>query len=310
MAFVLLNYAWLWTWRFVLSGATATAWTALCVWLFIVLWTPTDRNPRNVGSSWDAGSSWMGCLDQRCWPYKGVSESSVSLTPVTPIYSRITIREEAEANRYGYLKGSFRPYNHPSGLTKLTYTLELEPIADANPDPKQVSLQDQKRQIVVDALKGMNWREVSGPYDRRSGVLLDATIVTEWLRYATSGQKATDEQLSAHARALVAVIHDAADESSEEPYSPSTLKLVSRLHNAAARRLQSVGQERNFRVPFNYVDNVKWEPTVHILYVGVPLMLVVWGVGLWLLRRRRVDNKKKSEVDTGNVPQRLPPPGS
>jgi hypothetical protein len=26
---------------------------------------------------------------------------------------------------------------------------------------------------------------------------------------------------------------------------------------------------------------------VPILYVGVPLMLAVWGVGLWLLLRRR-----------------------
>jgi hypothetical protein len=62
---------------------------------------------------------------------------------------------------------------------------------------------------------------------------------------------------------------------------------ASRLDRVVMREMGTVpfGKPLPFRT-WNAAESVKLEPVVPILYVGVPLMLAVWGVGLWLLLRR------------------------
>jgi predicted Ser/Thr protein kinase len=84
----------------IMRGFLIAGWTALCVALFVIFWTPVDRN-----SDWHPYSFWnepIGSIDREYWPYHGISDSTVSLAPAAPIYRRLVIREEAEANIRGY----------------------------------------------------------------------------------------------------------------------------------------------------------------------------------------------------------------
>jgi hypothetical protein len=290
-AFVILNSVWLYRTMpargYFRTAVHVAAWTLVCLPLYLIFWTAADRNAAD--SEMRPG---IGSIDYWYWPYHGTSESTVSLAPVTPIYSRLIIHEDAVVNRLGYQQGNFRPYQRPGGLTKLTYTFELEPVVDAKREPGSL--------LIVDMLNGMAWRYIAknAPDDGKdttNGAVLDASVVAKWLRNAPLGPKADDAQIDLHAKALVDIIRDAANDSRGRPTAPSTGKLVSRLHYEVAMHQNSGGRQRAFQT-FNAADKMKWEPAVPISYVGVPLMLAVWGAGLWLLLRHRYARATRTET--------------
>ena len=226
------------------------------------------------------------------------------LTPTSPIYRRLIIRENAAASRPGYRNGSFRLHDSLAGLTKLTYTLEMEPLADAKRDLPKV----EGTSLSVDAvLNGMAWRFFTGNNpddgsDSKSphGVSLTADVIAAWLKSGPLGPRAKDEEIDKNAQAVILIIQamvHAADENEMRNWQANNSgKNVSRLQ-AVVARWQESQQIRNEKKehPFlaagvadknwTVADKISWEPTASILMVSVPLMLAVWGIGLWLLLR-------------------------
>ena len=209
-----------------------------------MLWTPYDTNR----------AAWSGYLDGSIWPYHGTNECTVSLTPALPIYRRIIIREEAAAS-LGCQSTSFRLSADQAGLTKLTYTLELELLAEANGTPKGNRLKSK-----APTFSSM-WRHVLALLRRQQpperhinklprGALLDENVVADsGPRSVPLGQQLTDAQIDKHARALMAIVQAAADENGRLPtlpwyeptqdgnmklWSDNSSPIVSRLHNAVA----------------------------------------------------------------------------
>jgi hypothetical protein len=280
LVFLLLNGVWIVRTGIVsiptiIRGFLIAAWTALCVALFVIFWTPVDRNfDRHPGTS----------IDRWYWPYHGISESTVNLTPTAPTYRRLVIREEAEANVQGFWWGDFVADNNRvsrRSLVKLTYKLELEAL---RPIEGQANFE-----MTVDSLHGMSWRSEGNKGGKRSGIPLDAEVVAEWLRGASSSDgKPEDIDIEAHA--IVGILRRAANNDNNAPRrGAETRETVSRLDAAVQREMGSsipFNKLLPFR-PWSAAESVKIEPVVPILYVGVPLTLAVWGVGVWLLLRRR-----------------------
>ena len=284
LAIVILNCAWMWTWRRVVRGVFAIGWTAICVFLFVVFWTPVDRN-----AYWSPDTTLnhleepICYIDRQLWPYHGTSESTVSLVPAAPTYRRLVIREEAEASIRGYGRADFVGGigRRRADILKFTYKLELEPLR---------AIDGQSNfEIMVDALNGMNWRSQGNQGGHRSGSPLDAEVVAEWLREASPGD-AKPEEIDAQARAIVGIVNRAANykPGNEAIRGTEGRQTVSRLDVIVGVQMGTIpfGKPMPFRT-WNAAKTVKLEPTVPILYIGVPLMLTVWGVGLWLLLRRR-----------------------
>ena len=300
LIFLVLNGIWVWIRfalrlpRIVVRAFWVTCWTAACIALYVLLLAPADRNAA------EESTRRIGLLDDWYWPYAGSSKTTVSLTPAVPIYTRLTIEEDAAANRLGYHGGSFRPSRGQSGLTKLTYTIELDPVAGAKREPAGAA----KNQMIVDALNGLSWHYATEQGVQRRGALLDASVVAEWLRNVPQAQTVSEEQVRIHSSAIVDLIRAAADENGESPvlWLPNR-KNASRLHYAVYSGQRKdftpgIGLPRAFQ-HFSAADNLKWEPFVPIVYVGLPLILGIWGMGLWLLLRNRSVRKIKSGTRTG-----------
>ena len=223
-------------------------------------------------------------IDRAIWPYHGGSESKVSLDPGGLLYRRLIIREEVEADRRGHGVGEIRTKFHDRSqvLTKHVFTLELDPIKPTG---------DASLHIMVDALNGMSWRVTAGAkMSRASGTLLDAGVVAEWIRLASAGPGILDDkEIDRQAQAVVGIIRrSASEELSGIVRAELRRNHVSRLDSAIAIQMGTIPIEQP--TPFrdwNASVTAKWEPAVPILYVGVPLMLAVWGLGLWLLLRFR-----------------------
>ena len=216
-------------------------------------------------------------------------QAALSLTPVVRMYARVTIQEDAEASRLGYLEGSFRPRDRASGLTRLTYTIELDPVVGV----KREQVGKASNPMVVDALNGLSWRYMTEQGVQRSGAILDSRVVAEWMRNAPLAPPISEEHIGFQSSELTDVLRAAAKENADRPFWPSfpSGKTPSRLNLAAHVVLNHdfmPGMSRpGAFLPFVAADNVKWESTVPIVYVGVPLALAIWGAGLWLLSRRR-----------------------
>jgi hypothetical protein len=260
----------LWYLRSMLFRLLAVCWTGLCLILFLFFWTPADGN-------WAPNP--QVTIDDRIWPHHGTSESTVSLAPAAPTYRRLMIREDAEANLQGHWGGDFAAIgNRRAKLLKLTYTLELE---------LRLNDRQSKNELTVDALQGMSWRITGNQVVVRRGLTLDAEVVADWLRESPA-KVAEPADIDAQARAIVGIVRRAANNDILGMIRGGEgRKPVSRLDNAVLREMGAVPLDKP--LPFrdwNAAENVKIEPLVPILYVGVPLMAAVWGIGLWLLLRR------------------------
>jgi serine/threonine protein kinase len=302
VAFLLLNGVWLcrtygfgFAWKYL-----PFAWTALCMVLFVMLWTPYESNR----------VSWSGYLDGGIWPYRETNDCAISLEPTVPTCKRIVIREKTELAFSGNPnahKGSRQPDVHRT--SRLTYDIELQPL---NWDA---------RHLIVDALNGMSWTADGG-----SGSILDAGALAEWMRSDGRGDRPVDEEtrkaaITLQARAIVDIIQRASRDQYVFTYggtreypggnfvSGAGVK-ISRLEDAANHH----GKGADFRnlvfkhvLGWNAAESVKAEPVVPILYVGVPLMLAVWGVGLLLLLRYGRASKVKADAvvpsDAAKKPQ-------
>ncbi len=297
------------------------AWTLLCVVLFVMLWTPYATNR----------AIWSGYLDGSIWPHHEITECAVSLEPKEPTCKRVIIREKAENARSGYEmahRNAMQP--EKDRRIRLTYDIEVQPV------------KGESRQLVVDALNGMSWTA-----EERSGSILDAVSLAEWLREGDVGYHEFEEdvrkkierkerfsplrgwlkegeedsvpvdkevyrkllalakangiedpeetrkkRLAAHAmqaRTIVDIIQIASRDQFVFYYQGWVGgPRKSRLENATYGWGSQLPRDDAFvRVRgLKATESEKWEPVVPILYVGVPLMLGVWGVGLWLLLRR------------------------
>jgi hypothetical protein len=239
------------------------AWTLLCVVLFVMLWTPYDTTR----------AIWSGYLDGSIWPYHEITDCAVSLEPKEPTCKRIIIREKEETTRSGY-EMAHRNALQPGRDRRIrfTYEIELQP------------LKGEPRHLVVDALNGMSWKA-----DERSGSILDAVSLAEWLQAGDvseleapeATQKKRQAALALQARNVVDIIQIASRDPYVFYYWVDGRRQSSRLQNATH------GGGAMFRGDTHVTESDQWEPVVPILYVGVPLMLAVWGVGLWLLLRPR-----------------------
>lgn len=268
------------------------AWTWLSGGIFVMFGLPATV------STGDAG-----VIDRKFWPYTGVGKSTVSLVPPVPIYDRLVIQEVAEGSRLGYGDGSFRLASGNTGLTKLTFTLTVDPGPEIKPDPPIPPLAP-KREVreappvlIIDGLD-FSWRYVDArdmgkeqghDHDpdspKRSGALVDAAQIASWLRLSCPNARALDDKLvRAHAEVLADIIRDAAERLTGRPVLPthSDNKIVSRLHHAVVFKQQS-SQGTAFRSVNASPYNPTWTTEVPILWVSMPLALAMWTFGIWLI---------------------------
>ena len=285
-AFLLLNGVWFY--RTMPTGGSgrraihAAGWTLVCVVLFVMFWTPYESNR----------ASWSGYLDGAIWPYRGNSDCTVSLEPIVPTCRRIVIREKAEINRSGYTG-----VDPGQRVGWLNYHIEL------------TSLKGNPQGLNVDALNKMRWTSKDEKKGHRDGDLLDATALADWLASgdvdAAAGdpkeddalmKKAWQEKRSAvhalQARAVMDIIRRAAKYHADGTRSIKMRgqtfdiqmhddKWINRLRAATDQILLDDNQAFIRNPGWNSTENVEWRPEPPILVVGVPLMLAVWGIGLW-----------------------------
>ncbi len=299
IGFLLLNAVWLYRTMPALRPAShGIGWSVVCLAIFVLCWTPTDTVcPRN-----------QVCIDEQLWPHHGVTESKVSLEPPGTLYRRLILREELEADLRGHWEGEVRiqPAGRKQVLTKHTYTLELDPLKPTG---------DGRLHLIVDARNGMSWRVTNGSkgyhMSQPSGTLVDAGVVAEWLRLASTGPGILDDELiERQAQAIVGVLRRATSEQisgflrPEQSHPP-----VVRLDSAVSVQMGTIPMDRP--LPFrdwNAAVTTKWAPTLPILYVGVPLMLTVWVVGLWLLLHKKQVRQFNTEVEAVVVVPAAPHP--
>jgi len=250
-------------WRIV-KTVLVVFWTSWCAFWYIGLWSHDKKG---------------GVVDYGYWPYQGTLQSELVVEPATPIYRRLTIREDVEVNRQGYLGGQVHLDLDKSVLVKLVYTIEVEP----NSGPRQ--------QMVIDGLTGMSWRyNLNGV--EKSDRLVDAAAVADWLRHAL-GNNLKNEEANAHANAIVGIVRRSITEELSGFYQPPDVSTPIRLDNptirldkAARAQMGEVKGARPFRNWFAVEKPATWETDVPIQYVGIPVMLAGWGIGLALILRR------------------------
>jgi tRNA A-37 threonylcarbamoyl transferase component Bud32 len=286
-------------------GVIAVGWTVLCVWLFHLLWKPDPE----VGHL--RTSNWESVIDRHYWPHHGVSESKITLIPAGPGYERLVIREDVEANRRGYSGDTGDIIHVDSGhraeLTKHTFTLELTP------------LDQQKRKFFVNALDDMSWHYTARDGAELKGSTLNVQVVKGWLIHTINWPDFPN--VDAHALAVLTIIHLAATRESTSlrhggfadtknqrvgyTHVPSFTLHKSGLAYAAVflpSRMNGPEGPSPFRRFEDTLEQTNWQSDVPILYVGVPVMIVVWAMGLGVLlllvRRNVLPRVQEPAADT------------
>ena len=279
--------------RRVVLGAFAIGWAVLCGLLFFILWKPDVDAGRGLNTL--AGES---IIDRNYWSHAGNSESKVTLEPTTPLYERLIVREFARVNRPGYQDGVIHvDEGHRAELREFTYTIELVPI------------RGNKQTLFVDALKDMSWLYKTDDGKEWKGTPLKSEDIRLWLYQNMHGAQADeiDKVIDALARSLDDIIRRAATREATSLRGNSLVDSMGRrygyvkgisLYKSGLDYAISVHIEtRRARgdVPL-YRDwdatpeRTTWHSERATLLLGVPVMLVVWVIGVcvmwWLVRRR------------------------
>ncbi len=266
-------------------GVLVLIWTAFCWVLYVVLWGPDG-------------------IDSAYWPYHGETQNEVALEPTVPFYRRLIIREEREMSRLGNQRPNLYVDGHQkTGLVKLTYTFELEPI------------KGKKQRMVVDALNNMAWSYVIDNAEYHSGPLLDASVVADWLRAGSTEypgleypRPAAGWDFTPQTTVIVGIMRRAANDDFSGfvrfiDFQNERRPSVCRLDQAVGVQMVDPSKPHPFRA-WSASENVKWDPKVPILYVGVPVMLIIWIGGLWLISRWR--RRATSHAPDGQDREALP----
>jgi hypothetical protein len=261
IAFFLLNGVWLYRllpaggfWR---RAIHVVGWTIVCLAAGAFLSAPAD----NGG----------GYVDYALWPYRGSYEDTVSLRPrfLAPDpsdFRRLVITEVREIQALGRRRADAR-------FTRHDFFVQLD-RADG-----------QSQQIQIDALgnRSFRYRQEGGTEVR--GPLLDLPVALAWMNLGLNGKEVDKEQrairVDRQAQFLLDLIQSRAN--GDAGTIPGRL-------DTQARALLDSYRNQTAGAPFfepTGSENASYEPDVPVLYVGVPVMLAIWGLGLWLLVRRR-----------------------
>jgi predicted Ser/Thr protein kinase len=287
-------------------------WTSLCVILFVMLWTPYETNR----------AIWSGYLDGSIWPYHHITECAVSLEPKDPTCKRMVIREKAEISRNGY-EMDYRNPRQPDRerRIRLIYDIELQPMQG---EPRHLVVDamngmswtaEGRGGSILDAAALTEWLRSNDPFEedlrqkKAAGWVFDPQV--GWrpppgpngimqpddpdekprkIENPEATQKKRQAALALQARDVVDIIQLASRDPQVFYYMAwGGGARTSRLQYATEGKGSAMGRGDAFvRGPgWNATESERWQPVVPILYVGAPLMLAVWAVGLWLLLRWR-----------------------
>lgn len=253
-------------------------WTLLCAALYLVLWLP-------AGS---ASSEYLGVIDRYLWPYHSVNKSTVTLIPKSDCYPRIILVEEQEIGGNGTTDNWPTWANSPSvplpGCQRWKTTVSV-PNRDYSPE------------FVLDFLtlevssKGSHYRQRSsraGPIDRTDVVNLidDYDETRKGVRYSNAIlqrlQTTQRDQLLREAAEVAAIIQEC-----QEPHLGLTQNypsLKGKLDYIVRSRKEQAGEQNYPFAEHTAAETNQVGPSFSINWLGIPVSLLVWLVGLWLLR--------------------------
>lgn len=292
------------------------AWTALCAVLFVLFWTPHESSR----------APWSGYVDGTIWPYRHITDCTVTLEPKVATCRSIIIREKSETSATGFEK-AHRNRRQPDRDHRihLTYEIVVQPMNGP------------ARLLTVDGMNGMSCTAADFPFFFEGRGPLNAGTLADWLRIDDAFEEELRQKKAAGwtfdpklgwlpPPGPNGIIQP--DDPDEKPHKIENPEVTQKKRLAAytllannlvdiiqvasrdefvfyywadgrrdGSRLQKAthgwGSAMSRRDAFAYdpganaTDSETWQPVVPILYVGAPLMVAVWGVGLWLLRRRR-----------------------
>jgi hypothetical protein len=249
-----------------------TSWTLACVAVYFTLWCPSYDGPH---SAWGAA---IGYVDRHYWPYEGKSKCSVTLTPKEKTFRRITITNDRVVSGVNGYQGKILNY---TGLVRR----ELREIDDYS--IHMVGLKEEKGTFVIHAKQGFAWQAVSESGNTRTGEGAPALEdLVQWMREC--GAQSTDDKiLQIQTKTWWNVLLKA-------EASTDFVAFGWRGDREPVGYLEwiSANEETLCKDPNDYpygerlgTWNNRYAPAVAILYVGVPVMLAVWLLGLFLLTR-------------------------
>jgi predicted Ser/Thr protein kinase len=227
-------------------------WTGVCLMFYLGVWSPDE-----YGSAY---------LDREVWPHYRETSCVVSLKPIfaeaeKPPYQRLVITEKRRIEGSGVYVNNGTQVRHE-------FIVELD-------------MKDGKNQeIHIDALDNWSFHAAGENKEKGPRRLMDAAAASAWMNGAMSGREdvkgAAAKEIEEQARFWVNLIRS----------QPTIWTYAEPLDRRASASLESYRQKK-IAAPFSVLsreDKELREPsTVPIVYVGVPLMLAVWGIGVLLL---------------------------
>ncbi len=220
-------------------------------------------------------------IDSEYWPYEGWSESNVSLQPAAKSIDRIVISERRDRQVEGLNnEWKLQPDSDKASLVHDNFAITLTPAKKTN-----------SFRLEADGLNRLAWhfnglrgsKHGDSPLDLQTMVLFLNSCGVDW----------SDADINSVAKPLLDIILLSF---SKEHVGTATWgnqrPPVGRLETIVAGQERDY-QQRMIEYPFSEhigTSIVKTGPAVSILWVGLPVMLTLWAIGmLWLRRRRRAD---------------------
>jgi serine/threonine protein kinase len=262
------------------GAALLAGWSLLCLGLWAILWFP----------SYELGAQDyppLGLIDRHLWPYQLSSTHILNLTPRSEAYRAVLI--ENQDTRYAGFASTYISApdgSVPPGCTQwlLTVQVDFGFLAPAR--------------LHIDCLRELSWRSGAGsgtgqrrplPLDRTDMLRLltpDTDSQWKWKRVRDGNVVPVDAQaVNFEAIELLAIIRRCQSPSS---FAPSSYPSEGRLEHVfqQARAIVYSGGPGYFEQRATQSHQVG--PLFSINWIGIPLTVLVWLSGLWLIRRSNI----------------------
>lgn len=249
-----------------------TSWTLACLAVYFTLWLPTHHGPHS--SRW---ASALGYIDRHYWPYEGKTKCVVSLIPKDKLLRRVTITNEREIRRDGYGSRGVINWTGPGWAAERTrdeYLILME-HALGHISILEIHAKGFLHRYAGSALRWEHDRPLT------TGDLMD-WVLRDPNQPANRVVPKGDESLRKQCEALMNLIRVAQSDDDANGSWKREQKPVGYLAFYVGREEMNANLKG---MPFLWEDYIgshehSFAPIMSILYVGVPVMLAIWLVGL------------------------------
>jgi len=260
-------------------------WTLLCIALYVWLWFPVY--PSLGGRTWPQP---MGHIDRWYWPYYGEVKATVTLIPKEKTFRQLTITNHRTIERRGFENGHSYFWMGPGHRGERTLDDYSVEVVDTNGQRGLWTL-------TLDGMKGLRWYYGSNPSNSmRTGTSFNVEDALDWLRDCRSANLPKTDQVTARddatlrlqAKAWVEVILHAAGDSGNIIFWKGPRQPVGHLAYIVGQDAHSANSFGRGDFPWeDYLgtEDLRFGPVIPIIYVGIPVMVLVWLVGVVLIRR-------------------------